>query len=239
MKASKIFWTKSERTQLNKALVEAFTGDLNLTRREALTRAQLTLPLERRRKMTDQVAFHEREVVEAARNAARTVVHSKPEPVTAPEPVESINPLLKIFDELLDMLADRIVERLRPQVTMAEVKQHIDIQFDAAYKGNAAQRERLLNSKPSNPRKPTALIIGLNGCQMSSVSEKYPDVKFTFMTAEEALGRNKANADHTVLMTKFINHSVQNKYRKVPNLHYCNGGVSDLSTLMHVIQKPI
>jgi hypothetical protein len=102
--------------------------------------------------------------------------------------------------------------------------------------GYAAQRERLLSVKPSNPRKPSVLVVGLNGCQMSAVTNKYPDIKFTFMTAEEALSRNRFNADHTMLMTKFINHSVQNKYRQVPNLHYCNGGVSDLSTLMHVVK---
>jgi hypothetical protein len=116
-------------------------------------------------------------------------------------------------------------------MTFTEVQQQVNTQFDTQFKRYKAE------VIPPKPRKPTTLIIGLNGCQMSSVSEKYPEVRFTFMTAEEALGRNKANADHTVLMTKFINHSVQNKYRKVPNLHYCNGGVSDLSTLMHVIQK--
>ena len=36
-------------------------------------------------------------------------------------------------------------------------------------------------------------------------------------------------------MTKFINHSVQGKYRKHPNLHYVNGGVSDLKTILHGI----
>jgi hypothetical protein len=236
MTASKIFWTKSERAVINQALIEVLAGNLNFTRREALTRAQLVLPFERRRKMTDQVAFHERDVIEAARNAARTVVHSKPEPVKAPELIEMS--LGELFEKLVDEITRRVTIEVRNALAQPSVIVERGYAEDRPA-GNAAQRERLLNTKPSNPRKPTALIIGLNGCQMSSVSEKYPDVKFIFMTAEEALGRNKANADHTVLMTKFINHSVQNKYRKVPNLHYCNGGVSDLNTLMHVIQKPI
>ena len=57
------------------------------------------------------------------------------------------------------------------------------------------------------------------------------------MTGEEAVSRHRFNADHTILMTKFINHSAQAKYRTAPNLHYCNGGVSDLTTLMHIIMK--
>jgi len=236
MSTPKIFWTSSERASINQALVEAFTADVNLVRREALTRAQLVLPFERRRKMTDQVAFQERTVIEAARNKAREIVNKKPEPVSAPVPAaEPVNPLLKIFDDLLDLLADRIAERLRPQLTQVEVKQHVNAEFEAEFKRYKAAYKSELT--PPKPRKPSVLIVGLNGAQMTSISKSYPEIKFTFMTGEEAVSRNRLNADHTVLMTKFINHSAQNKYRTVPNLHYCNGGVSDLTTLMNVVMK--
>ena len=230
---TRISWTKIERAQINQALTEAFIASPLLTRREALRRAQLVLPYERRRKITDQTAFHERGVIEAAQVAAHKIVQSKPEPEPVVAPVvEPVNPLLKIFDDLLDLLADRIAERLRPQMTAPEVKQHINAEFDTQFKRYKAE------VTPPKPRMPSILIIGLNGCQMSVVTSKYLDFKFTFMTAEEAVSRNRATADHTILMTKFINHSVQNKYRQVPNLHYCNGGVSDLSTLLHVVKKP-
>ncbi|MFM7009722.1 MAG: hypothetical protein ACKO0Z_10390 [Betaproteobacteria bacterium] len=233
MSAPKIFWNSRERASINQALVDAFAANFNLTRREALTRAQLVLPLERRRKMTDQVAFHERTVIDVAKEKAREVINTRPEPVKVPEPVaaEPANPLLKIFDDLLDLLADRIAERLRPQMTFTEVKEQVNAEFDTQFKRYKAE------VTPPKPRMPSVLIVGLNGCQMSAVTGKYLNVKFTFMTAEEAVSRNQFHADHTILMTKFINHSAQNKYRKVPNLHYCNGGVSDLSTLMHVIMK--
>jgi len=233
MSAPKIFWNSRERASINQALVDAFTANFNLTRREALTRAQLVLPLERRRKMTDQVAFHERTVIDVAKEKAREVINTRPEPVKAPEPVtaESANPLLKIFDDLLDLLADRIAERLRPQMTFTEVKEQINAEFDTQFKRYKVE------VTPPKPRMPSVLIIGLNGCQMSVVTSKYLNVKFTFMTGEEAVSRHRFNADHTVLMTKFINHSAQAKYRTAPNLHYCNGGVSDLSTLMHLIMK--
>lgn len=70
------------------------------------------------------------------------------------------------------------------------------------------------------------------------VEQKYPDIDFTFMTATEAQSRAPGEADWTIVMTKFINHSVYSKYRDVPNLRYCNGGVSDLSTIIHTIRKP-
>jgi hypothetical protein len=38
------------------------------------------------------------------------------------------------------------------------------------------------------------------------------------------------------LMTKFINHSVQGKYRHAPNLRFCNGGITDLSIVLKGIR---
>ena len=229
---TRIHWSASERALINQALTEAFIASPMLTRREALSRAQLVLPYERRRKVTDQTAFNERVVIEAARVAALKAPKPEPTPVSAPVVEQPpVNPLLKIFDDLLDALADRIAERLRPQMTQAEVKQHIGAEFDTQFKRYKVE------ATPPKPRKPSVLIIGLNGVQMTSVNRSYPEIKFTFMTGEEAVSRNQFHADHTILMTKFINHSAQNKYRQAPNLHYCNGGVSDLTTMLYMIQK--
>ncbi len=230
--STRIHWSTAERALINQALTEAFIASPMLTRREALSRAQLVLPYERRRKITDQVVYNERPMIEAAQVAAEKAPKPEPAPVSAPVVEQPpVNPLLKIFDDLLDALADRIAERLRPQMTQAEVKQHIGAEFDTQFK------RYKLEATPPKPRKPSVLIIGLNGVQMTSVSRNYPDVKFTFMTGEEAASRSQFHADHTILMTKFINHSAQNKYRQAPNLHYCNGGVSDLSTTLYMIQK--
>jgi hypothetical protein len=83
---SRIHWTKIERAQINQALTEAFIASPLLTRREALRRAQLVLPYERRRKITDQTAFHERTVIEAAQVAALTAAPPKPEPAPVSAP---------------------------------------------------------------------------------------------------------------------------------------------------------
>jgi hypothetical protein len=84
-------------------------------------------------------------------------------------------------------------------------------------------------------RKRSVLIIGLNGCQMETIRQYRPDLDYTFINSDDAISRYTVHKDHTILMTKFINHSVQNKYRKHPNLHYCNGGVGDLKTLLQGI----
>jgi len=44
---------------------------------------------------------------------------------------------------------------------------------------------------------------------------------------------------HTVLMTKFINHSVQDKYRKAPKLHFVNGGMGELGEVLDSIVPPV
>ena len=85
------------------------------------------------------------------------------------------------------------------------------------------------------PRRPTVLIVGLNGAQMEAIKSYKPDIDYTFVGTEQALSMRALQRDHTILMTKFINHSVQGKYRKHPNLHFVNGGVSDLKSTLHVI----
>jgi hypothetical protein len=70
---------------------------------------------------------------------------------------------------------------------------------------------------------------------METIKTYKPDLDYTFATAEQAVSHYTFNKDHTILMTKFINHSVQAKYRKHPNLHYCNGGVSELKHMLQVI----
>ena len=99
--------------------------------------------------------------------------------------------------------------------------------------------DRMYPPKPKAPCRvanlPTVTIIGLNGQQIDAIKSSYPKAMYCFMTAEEAKTRPVQFNDHVILMTKFINHSVQTKYRKHPNLHYCNGGVSDLKHQLQII----
>ena len=228
---TRIVWSTEEKAAHYKRLVLLFKGNPALDSKTAFREAQDALRYERHRKITDGTVFNHKEMIAKARAEAKRDPIPQPAVIAAPVTAEPANPLLKIFDDLLDLLADRIAERLRPQMTFTEVKEQVNAQFDTQFKRYKAE------VAPAKPRMPSVLIIGLNGCQMSVVTSKYLNVKFTFMTGEEAVSRHRFNADHTVLMTKFINHSAQAKYRTAPNLHYCNGGVSDLSTLMHIIMK--
>ena len=192
--------------------------------------------------------------------AAKPAPAPAPEP-PAPEPVRKLDTLGQVFELFIDALADRIMDKMikakqqheeanEPSITLEE----LDKTFDRLYPEwknaplqktedvAAARFEQLfgnpmeqLNKLTIRKKKPTVLVIGLNGHQMECIKNYMPGLDFTFVTAEQAVSHNTMNKDHTILMTKFINHSVQNKYRKHPNLHYCNGGVSELRHQLHIV----
>lgn len=236
--ATRIVWNKAEKADFYNRLVELFASKPHLDAKTALREAQSVLDDSRRRKVTDGTVFVYKAFVAKARAEAKSA--RQPETVAAPQSVaEPTNPLLKIFDDLLDVLADRIADRLRDQMTVAEQKPSVVIErgyVENRTAGNARERLAALSTPSEKQRKPSVLVVGLNGCQMGVISKSFPELDFTFMTGEDAVTRNRAKADHTVLMTKFINHGVHSKYRTVPNLHYCNGGVSDLNTMMYAIR---
>jgi len=209
-----------------------------------LQNAQLdVIPHDRRTKITDQRVFNYKALINEARAAAeqhrakeRKPVPQpvQPAPVATPEPAPKPDALVEMFNTLLDALADRVIARMQRQ----QEEKHDDA-TDAWRHMPAFDMRKMLDNLTVRPKmvikRPTALVIGLNGAQMESVKQARPEVDFTFVTAEQAVSHNTLSKDHTILMTKFINHSVQGRYRKHLNLHFCNGGVSELKTLLHGI----
>lgn len=268
---TRIVWTQEERLTIKDELIALFKCDLNLTRKQVLSAAQLKLPYERRRVVTDQTAFHERLVIEAARNRARTAVFSKPEQVcrspycecapgeckngladmrgTEPSPAPTAvtaQPLQQVIkselgaalEHLIDLVVDRVVARVQSRLVTekaASAPAPVAVpSFDPALaRANLAQRSALPTAE-HRPR-PGVLIIGLLGAQVIKVIEAYPHLDITHMTGEEGNTRPALLRAHTILMTKFINHSVQGKYRKAPNLHFCHGGVTELCRVLQDI----
>jgi hypothetical protein len=84
--------------------------------------------------------------------------------------------------------------------------------------------------------RPGVLIIGLLAAQAAHMIEEFPDLDITHMTGEEAHNRHALRRAHTILMTKFISHAVQDKYRRVENLRLCPGGLTELSNLLTLIK---
>jgi hypothetical protein len=235
---TRIVWTNFEKQLLSDSMVHWLMDHPTMTSKQLMSSAQQALPMERRLKITDQRVFSYKARINEARIAAdklrkakKDVVAAKP-PESAPEPVKKLDTLGEVFELFIDALADRILDKMiaaKQQVELQEMStpDALDKAFDRLYP--------LWKKSPAKAKLPTALVIGLNGAQMECIKLSRPEVDFTFVSAEQALSHSTLNKDHTFLMTKFINHSVQGKYRKHPNLHYVNGGVSDLKTILHGI----
>lgn len=225
---TKIFWSPDEQAALYDEIVRQFILNPLLRKEQVLELAQTILPRERRRKLHNSAVYRYRDMIDKARAAARAAAR-QPEPTQEPSPPPaqpSLQPdlLRAILDPLLEALADKIVER---------------IELRAEEFGGGVQQAYALRVK-HNPQPDSApregrtgvLIIGLLNQQAQTIINSFPNLEVKCLTTEEALKREPLRRSHTILMTKFINHSVQDKYRKVENLHLCNGGVSELSAIL-------
>lgn len=250
----RIVWTKDEKRALLDCMTDICYVTPTMSNKGLLKHAQEeVIPYERRAKITDQKVFTYKTMINEARTRAeehREKVAAKPavkppEP-PAPEPVRKLDTLGEVFELFIDALADRIMDKMikaKQQVEKTQTLEELDKVFDDLYpewKKAPLQpmpnpMEMLNRLTIRKPKRPTVLVIGLNGHQMECVKQSRPEVDFTFITAEQAVSHYTINKDHTFLMTRFINHSVQNKYRKHPNLHFVNGSVTELKTLLHGI----
>ena len=245
----RIVWTKEEKRALRECMIDICYVTPMMSNKGLLQNAQEeVIPYERRSKITDQRVFNYKSLINEARAKAEEhrVKTSKPKPVAAPlpeptpeptpEPVKKLDTLGEVFELFIDALADRIMDKLAARQPVEEPAPKVEQMHPILERGWLdAHLEKLTIRKPPVKKRPTVLIIGLNGCQMETIKTYKPDLDYTFATAEQAVSHYTFNKDHTILMTKFINHSVQAKYRKHPNLHYCNGGVSELKHMLQVI----
>lgn len=254
---TRIVWTNFEKQLVSDSMVHFLVEQPAMTSKQVFASAQQALPYERRGKVTDQRVFSHkarineaREIAEKLRADRKKVVAAKPPEPPAEPPARKLDTLGEVFELFIDALADRILDKMIAAKQQAEqlekplignVSDIASNRFDELFGDPTEELDRIFDRmyppKPKAPCRvanlPTVTIIGLNGQQIDAVKSSYPRAMYCFMTAEQAKTRPAQFNDHVILMTKFINHSVQSKYRKHPNMHYCNGGVSELKTLLH------
>jgi len=242
----RIVWNQEEKRALHDCMVDICYDKPSITAKSLLQLAQQeVIPYDRRTVINDQRVFNYKALVASARAKAykhsvtvKTPQHTVAAPKPEAEPVRKIDTIGEVFELFIDAIADRVVSRLKIEARVEEPKPEAAPPPPFLGNGWLDELEKLaIRSKAARAKRPTALIVGLNGAQMECIKQSRPEVDFTFVTAEQAVSHHTFNKDHTFLMTKFINHPVQSKYRKHPNLHYVNGGVSDLKTLLHGIFK--
>lgn len=242
---SRVVWTNEEKRTVLDSMIAFLVKNPTLTNKQVLQQGQSVLPYERRGKITDQRVFaNKQRIMDARLLAAKVRAEQDVAPVPAPVaiPMEHARPSIgDLFEQLVDALTERVLtqvtDRLKDRLT-GDVSEIASNRLDELFGHPMDKLDAMFDAMhPPKPRKPTCLVVGLNGAQMESIKRRVPQVDFKFLTAEEAVSHYTCTKDHTVLMTKFLNHSAQGKYRKHPNLHYCNGGVTELNNLLNGVFK--
>ena len=232
---ARIVWTKHERKLVNDRLFELFCIRGDMQRKVALQHAQEVLAPGRRAVITDQRVFNSKMAIERAQAQAaafsRRNDQPKPEkappapaPINAPTPAPKAKEdpsggLVEAFERLLDIIADRVAERVLlqlPQATPARPP------VPAAPVPNAPTRAR-----------PGVWLLGVTPQMGYYLREKYGDrLDIDYLDSDEAAKRTPTPRAHLVMMTRFVSHVVQERWKKQGVLHYCNGGLSALETIL-------
>lgn len=254
---ARIVWTNEEKGAVFTRMVSEFLQRPLLTRKEALRLAQSVLKSDRWVVITDQRVHTYRDRIDVARQKALQESRKKPEkPVETPAAILAPPPtperkedprarLADILELLLDVVAEsvaaRVAAQMRPPMHQDELRRYVDQQFEAEFAKYPRPRH---DPRPiphaTGQAKPGVLVIGLLPTQVNSVSLMVGhQLDLTCYTAEMAVNKPPLVRAHTILMTKFISHVVQEKYRKSPRLHYCNGGVSELVAILDSIVAPV
>lgn len=243
---TRVVWTNHEKQLVSEHMVEVALDQPHLGNYELLSRGQMVLPVMRQLTMSHGRVFSHKARIEAARAQAATIAKKRatekpPErveapaatgvPTPAPEPKE--NPtarLAGILETLLDAIADRVAIRLADWLVSFAPKET----FGESHKHNPLPLE-----EAQVTGKPGVLVIGLLPQQENTIRTIYGAwLDLCFMGAQEAKSRPVMRRAHVVLMTKFINHAIQDKYRQSPMLHFCNGGTSELCKILDKVLHP-
>lgn len=240
---TRIVWSVIEKGAVFTNMESVFAMNPNMPRKEALRMAQTVLKSHRWIKVTDQRVFNHKERIDIARQQAGLKLRVKPpEVVEAPAPILAPTPaperdaipktrLTDILELLLDVVAESVAARVNRKILEA---------IPEAPVAHRPKHDPQPIPHPTGVAKPGVLVIGLLASQAYAVISTWGTrLDLTFMTPEDAVHRPKLVRAHTILMTKFINHSVQDKYRKAPKLHFVNGGMGELGEVLDSITPPV
>jgi hypothetical protein len=206
-------------------------------------------------KITDQRVFNYKDRIDIAQQRALQASRRTPEKaVEAPAPILAPNPaperkedpktrLTDILELLLDVVAEsvaaRVAAQMRPPMHRDELRRHVDEQFEVEYSKRPKHDPQPI-PHPTGVAKPGVLVIGLLPAQAYQIVSAVGDrLDLTFYTAEDAVHKPKLVRAHTILMTKFISHAVQDKYRKATDLRFCNGSTGELVKILDSIVPPV
>jgi hypothetical protein len=235
-------WTDIEKKAIFARMEEIFRDSPNMLRKDALREAQSVLGSGRRIVVTDQRVFNYKDRIEIARANARKKRPEKapeapvaiPAPTPAPERTEStLERLAQAFERMLDIMADAMADRVADKVAerMAGMPAP-QFQPGVSLTEHRPRHNPLPVSQPRQAR-PGVLILGLLPQTGEVLRREFAHrLDIQWYDSDDASKRNVHPMAHVVLMTKFINHGIQERWRKAGTLHYCNGGQGELRQIL-------
>jgi hypothetical protein len=233
----RVVWTDAEKKAIFARMEEYFRSHPNGLRKDALREAQSVLDSSRWIVVTDQRVFNYKDRIEIARANARKKNAGKaleaPAAIQAPtpEPERRETPterLAAIFEQLLDVLADKVAERMADRM-------RVEVETRTTTTSETQHRPRHNPLPVSQPRqlRPGVLILGLLPQTGEVLRREFAHrLDIQWYDSDDASKRNVHPMAHVVLMTKFINLSIQERWRKAGALHYCNGGQGELRQIL-------
>lgn len=148
-----------------------------------------------------------------------------------PPPLERKEDLTTLLESLIDKIADKVAERLAAQ---------LQVQVHTTTTTHSEHRPRHNPEPPcSAPREPKVgvLILGMQPHQGNLLKQEFPKLDITCYDSDEARTKQVLLRAHTIGMTRFLSHQVEERYRKCPRYHRHSAGTSELKTLLGQIQR--
>lgn len=267
MKKTRIRWSDEERALVTQKMAQMLNEGHSLQMNPLLKAAQTVLPENRHRVAftAEEVRkFNMRAHGDAAALLAKQEPKPEPQKPASPSPLEQLQQLRQVnrpsaprgdmkidyminqlFEALVERVAARVVHKLKetqPKAPVYSVEPPKQSQgewvppFDPA-EAKANLRERTSVTGATGECKPGVLVIGTLSHYAAKVAESHPNLDIVCVEAREGERRPYILRAHTILMTKFITHGVQYKYRKATNLKFCNGGMTELHDMLKKIEE--
>ena len=214
MQTPKIRWTSREREQVVVKAIELFNNGSKLS--IAVTDAQSVLDIDRQRPATSVRC--DQQLLKDIKTRAHAVTIA-PQKIDAPEPTHVAQDITSL-DSFVTLLAKQFAKTFKEEVRIA-VKE-LEHEFKIAKHNPEYESTRTA--------KPRVIIIGLLDAQAYMIEKEFSNFDISCIDTNRALNYFPPLADAYLLMKNFINHSVYDKYKPLPNHVLIDGGMTALRT---------
>jgi hypothetical protein len=238
---ARIVWSRAEREIINDRLFKLYCIKGDLPRKYALSMAQEALPAERRVVITDQRVFNSKMALEQAQTQAvkfnRRAPEKAPEkpsepaaPISIPTPApearsDPTGRLAGALEALLDAIADRVADRVAERVLL-QLPEHMPQRVPPAV---IVPQSAIGSGKA----RPGVWLLGVQSAMGFQLRDKYRErLDIEYLDSDEAARRTPSPRAHIVMMTRFVSHSVQERWKKYGRFHFCNGGLTALEGVL-------